>query len=189
MVSADHPIASCPSEKLFSALLLAALLLEGGILILLPVTSVPVAKETKTMRIKPPRQNLWVEIGALSSPNGMIVLSINDQPGGTQCLLKQYSISWKTTRGSSSARSASEKGGLRSLPSWWTSSPGREAAPNVRCADGRDRSTIPAERPGRSITFLCGATGWSSASSLAGSDVPGMEFRENGFPGWTGKSK
>ena len=51
MVSADHPIASYPSEKLFAALLLAALLLEGGMLILLPVTSVPVAKETKTMRI------------------------------------------------------------------------------------------------------------------------------------------
>ena len=27
------------------------------------------------------RQNLWVEIGALSFPNGMIVLSLNDQPG------------------------------------------------------------------------------------------------------------
>ena len=48
----------------------------------------------------PLRQNLWVEIGALSSPNGMIVLSLNDQPGGTQCLSKQYSISWKTSRGS-----------------------------------------------------------------------------------------
>lgn len=39
---------------------------------------------------EPLRQNLWVGNRALSSPNGMIVLSINDQPGGTQCLSKQY---------------------------------------------------------------------------------------------------
>ena len=32
--------------------------------------------------------------------------------------------------------------------------PGREAVPNVRYAAGRDRCTIPAERPGRSITSL-----------------------------------
>ena len=31
---------------------------------------------------KPLRQNLWVGNGALSFPNGTIVLSINDQPGG-----------------------------------------------------------------------------------------------------------
>ena len=55
--------------------------------------------------------------------------------------------------------------------------PEQEAVPNVRCAAGKDRYTIPAEGPGRSSIFPCGTTEWFSASSLAGSTVPGKESR------------
>lgn len=51
MVPAGHTIHSRPSEKLFFALLSAAILLEGGLLTLIPVTPVPVVEETKPMRI------------------------------------------------------------------------------------------------------------------------------------------
>ena len=55
---------------------------------------------------------------------------------------------------------------------------------------GRKRAVYDTSRSARgSSIFPCGTTGWSSASSLAGSTVPRMESRANGFPGWTGKSK